>query len=112
MTVRVRSVAFLVPMVVVVLLVLTYPTVRGDEPPVTREAVCRWADQAPTIDGKLDEPAWKTAAVIDRFPSFWKEAHPGPAHATKARLLWDRDALYYAAEMTDADDPRLRHPAQ
>jgi Carbohydrate family 9 binding domain-like len=76
---------------------------RGDDPPVTREAECRWAERAPTIDGKLDEPAWKAAAVIDRFPSFWKKSDPGPAHATKARLLWDRDALYFAAEMTDPD---------
>jgi hypothetical protein len=79
------------------------PSSLGAEPPVTREAECRWADKAPTIDGKLDDVAWKGAAVIDRFPAFWKEAQPGPAHATKARLLWDREALYFAAEMTDAD---------
>ncbi len=72
-------------------------------PPVTREAECRWTDQAPTIDGRLDDPAWKTAAVIDRFPSFWSKTDPGAAHATKTRILWDRDALYYAAEMTDSD---------
>jgi hypothetical protein len=73
------------------------------DPPVTREAECRWAEKAPTIDGKLDDPAWKSAAVIDRFPSFWKKTEPGAAHATRARLVWDREALYFAAEMTDAD---------
>jgi hypothetical protein len=76
---------------------------RGDEPPVTREAVCRWAATAPKIDGALDDPVWKTAAVIDRFPAFWLGTTPGPAHATRARLLWDRDALYFAAELTDAE---------
>ncbi len=75
----------------------------GAEPPVTREVDCRWAERPPTIDGKLDEPVWKAATLIDRFPAFWKEAQPGPSHATKARLLWDREALYYSAEMTDAD---------
>jgi hypothetical protein len=90
-------------LVVLSVLVLAGGTARGDDPPATREAECRWADRAPTIDGKLDDPAWKAAAVIDRFPSFWKKSDPGPAHATKARLLWDRDALYYAAEMTDPD---------
>ena len=76
---------------------------RAADPPVTREATCRWAEQAPTVDGKLDDPAWKGAAVIEHFPSFWKGADPGPAHAMTARLVWDRDALYFAATMTDAD---------
>jgi hypothetical protein len=75
----------------------------ADEPPVTREADCRWAEVAPTIDGKLDDPAWKSAQVIDRFPAFWKQTATAPAHATKARLLWDREALYFSSEMTDSD---------
>src|SRR5436305_2076383 len=98
---RLRSAA---PFVVVVsMLVLSLVDARGDDAPATLEAECRWAERAPTIDGKFDDPAWKTAAVIDRFPSFWKKSEPGPAHATRARLLWDRDALYYAAEMTDPE---------
>ena len=76
---------------------------RGEDPPATREAECRWAEKAPKIDGKLDDPAWKAAAVIDRFPSFWKKAVPGPAHATRAKLVWDKDALYFAGELTDAE---------
>ena len=78
-------------------------TTRGDDPPATREAECRWAEAAPKIDGSLDDPAWKTASMIDRFSAFWKPSDPGPAHATRARLVWDRDALYFAAEMTDPE---------
>ena len=103
MTIRDRSASVWLPLVVLNALLASLPMARGDEPPVTREAECRWAERAPTIDGKIDEPVWKTAAVIDRFPAFWKENQPGPSRATTARLLWDRDALYYAAEMTDAD---------
>ena len=95
-----RSVAF---WLLASALILTSPKSHAEEPPVTREAVCRWTDQPPTIDGQLDDPAWQRAAVIDHFPSFWKGTDPGPAHATKARLLWDNEALYYAAELTDAD---------
>ncbi len=76
---------------------------RGAEPPITREADCRWAGRAPAIDGKLDDPAWATASVIDRFSAFWDRTDPGAAHATRARLLWDDEALYFAAEMTDAE---------
>jgi len=89
--------------VLVSLLELAEPVARGVDPPATREADCRWTEHAPKIDGKLDDPAWKTASVIDRFPSFWNQTESGPAHATKARLLWDHDALFFAAEMTDAD---------
>ena len=83
---------------------LLSPESRGDDdPPVTRSAVCRWTERAPAIDGKLDDPAWATAAVVDHFPAFWKRTDPGPAHATRARILWDHEALYFAAELTDAD---------
>ncbi len=101
MTNQVRSAATFV--VAAGVLGMAASTAREADPPVTREADCRWAEQAPKIDGKLDDPAWKAASVIDRFPCFWDKTEPGPAHATKARLVWDRDALYFAAEMTDSD---------
>jgi len=65
---------------------------------------CRWADAAPVIDGIADEPLWKTAAVIDRFTLPWLRDQERPARtATRARLLWDHDYLYFFAEMDDAD---------
>lgn len=73
---------------------------EGD-PPVTREAVCRWADKAPVIDGKLDDAVWKKATVIEHFPTFWAKKDNGKG--TRARLLWDDDAFYFSATMTDAE---------
>jgi hypothetical protein len=70
-------------------------------PEATREAVCRWADKAPVIDGKLDDPAWEHAQFIDCFPAFW-EGRPSDG-STKARLLWDDKGIYFAATMTDAE---------
>ncbi len=72
-----------------------------DDPPVTREAVCRWASVPPMIDGRLNDPVWKNATVIDKFPAYWKNADAGIP--TKARLLWDNDALYFSGEMSDAE---------
>ena len=86
------------------LLVVPFLAAWAPEPPkATTEAVCRRARAAPTIDGVLDDPAWKDAAVIERFPTYWKGTDPGSKHATRARLLWDDDALYFSAEMTDAE---------
>jgi hypothetical protein len=70
-------------------------------PLVTREATCRWVATPPVIDGKLDDGAWSQAAPIEHFAAFWnkKDVDTG----TRAYLVWDRDALYFAAKMTDAE---------
>lgn len=67
---------------------------------VTREAVCRWAEQPPVLDGKLDDPCWKQAAPIERFATFWTKT---PRSGTRAYLVWDDEALYYAGTMTDRE---------
>jgi glucose/arabinose dehydrogenase/mono/diheme cytochrome c family protein len=65
---------------------------------------CRWAASPPVIDGKLDDPAWKNAQVIEEFTAAWlPEGQRKPPTATKARLLWDREYLYFSAEMEDWD---------
>ena len=70
------------------------------EPPVARKAVCTWASQPPTLDGKLDDPCWKDARPITDFAAFWiGESRPGP----RALLAWDDEALYYAGEIPDAE---------
>jgi hypothetical protein len=78
------------------------PIAKADDEPatITTFAVCRWASQPPSIDGKLDDPCWKQAAAIDRFASHWIGT---PRTGTRAFLLWDDEALYYAATMTDTE---------
>jgi hypothetical protein len=67
---------------------------------ITRQAVCRWAARPPVLDGKLDDPCWRQAKVIDRFASFWTKT---PRAGTRAFLVWDDEAIYYAGTMTDAE---------
>lgn len=67
---------------------------------VTRQATCRRAARPPVLDGKLDDPCWQEATVIDHFASFWTRT---PRAGTFAYLVWDDDALYYAASMVDAE---------
>ena len=63
---------------------------------------CHWADVPIVIDGSDDDPAWKNASIIDRF-RIPTSATPIPRAATRARLLWDRQYLYFFAEMEDRD---------
>ena len=65
---------------------------------------CRFVEEPITIDGKLDEPGWKNAVVIDSFSLPWLREKNRPAmKATRARLLWNRGGLFVAADMDDAD---------
>ena len=65
---------------------------------------CRWTDQPITIDGRADEPAWKHAQTIDHFQIGWLTGDARkPRTSTRAKLLWDRDYLYFYAEMEDHD---------
>src|SRR5262245_17749409 len=64
------------------------------------EFECRWARGPITIDGNADEDAWKHAQVIDNFYLPWLGPKARAAKtATKAKLLWDREYLYFFADM-------------
>ena len=68
--------------------------------PVPRMQVKRAATRI-TVDGKLDDAAWKNANQIEfQFP--WN-FQTGAKQKTTARLLWDDENLYVAYECIDAD---------
>jgi hypothetical protein len=54
------------------------------------------------LDGKLDEPAWKSAAETGPFIDVrnGKAATGSPVQGS-ARLLWDKEALYVGFEVSD-----------
>lgn len=76
-------------------------------PVVAREPLkheCRRASGPITLDGKGDEESWKGAEVIDDFILNWQRDNPRKAKtATRARLLWDDEYLYFLADMDDVD---------
>jgi hypothetical protein len=75
---------------------------KPDEgPPVVRKAECRRATGPVRINGVLDDIAWEDAEEIKGFSAFWRKGKA--ATTTTARLLWDRDYLYFSAEMEDHD---------
>jgi cellulose/xylan binding protein with CBM9 domain len=74
---------------------------KPDEVAAVRSAECRRASGPIKLDGVLDEDAWKKAPPLRDFAVFWQNRKPKTA--TTARLLWDDDYLYFAAEMEDAD---------
>ena len=75
-------------------------SVAAGQGPLPRYDVRRAA--APlTIDGRLDEAAWAmTSAITLQF--LW-ESQTGPKQMTRARLLWDAQALYVGFDADDTD---------
>jgi len=53
------------------------------------------------IDGKLEEPAWKTAPSTGLFVNTMNGEPAQPN--TEAKLLWDNQNLYIAFENVDTD---------
>ncbi len=68
----------------------------------SEDFVCHWAHAPIIIDGSDDDPAWSHATTIDRF-RIPGSSNSIPKTATRARLLWDRQYLYFFAELEDHD---------
>lgn len=62
---------------------------------------CHRAKTPLQIDGKLDDPAWKTAAWTSDFVDIEGAAKPKPRFRTRAKMLWDDQYLYIAAELEE-----------
>lgn len=64
---------------------------------------CARAPSAIRIDGKLDDAAWAKAPWTDWFIDIRGDASPKPRFRTRAKMLWDDDFLYIAAELEEPD---------
>ena len=65
--------------------------------------VCYRAAGEINIDGTLDESSWKNAKETAAFVDISGEGFPDPKYRTTAKMLWDDEFLYVAAEMEEPD---------
>jgi len=80
------------------------PPLAAAAKPAPQPYVCRFTEEPIAIDGSLDDAAWENALEVGEFRMPWLGADDRPAvRATRAKLLWDREYLYVAADMDDAD---------
>src|SRR5438045_4585477 len=72
-------------------------------PSASRRGSPTIVQQAPTIDGRLDESAWRDASVYDGFVQ--RELREGApvSERTEVRIVTDGEALYVGAWLYDRD---------
>ncbi|MBK8979431.1 MAG: carbohydrate-binding family 9-like protein [Planctomycetes bacterium] len=63
--------------------------------------VCPRTPVPPVLDGRLDDAAWATAPWTADFVDIEGDVRPRPPLRTRAKLAWDDNALYVAAELTE-----------
>ncbi len=72
---------------------------KPEYPPKTYDA--KFAREAPKLDGKLDDAAWSAAPWTDDFTDIQGPKLPAPRYRTRAKMLWDDQYFYIAAEMSE-----------
>jgi ketosteroid isomerase-like protein len=68
---------------------------------VPRGYVCCRAEQPPKIDGRLDDAAWQLAPWTEDFVDIEGPRRPKPRLRTRAKMLWDSEYFYLAAELEE-----------
>jgi hypothetical protein len=58
--------------------------------------------QSPVLDGKLNDPVWKTAPVADNFTQYFPAIGAPATVRSEVRILYDDDAIYIGAFLYDA----------
>ncbi|HEY3287675.1 MAG TPA: DUF5916 domain-containing protein [Gemmatimonadaceae bacterium] len=79
------------------------PLVLSAQGPSVRTGTATAISKPPVIDGRLNDDAWRGAAVLSGFVQ--REPHEGTtvSERTEVRLLTDGEALYIGAWMYDRD---------
>jgi hypothetical protein len=62
---------------------------------------CLRASSPIRIDGRLDDPAWRNAPWTAAFVDIEGDTKPRPRFQTRAKMLWDDQFFYIAAELEE-----------
>lgn len=65
--------------------------------------VCYRASSPLKIDGHLEETDWKRARWTEDFLDIEGESRPKPRFRTRAKMLWDDNYFYVAADLEEKD---------
>jgi hypothetical protein len=69
--------------------------------------IVRTTAAPPVIDGKLDEEAWKAAALVDNLHQTSPIEYAVPEERTEVYLMYDDEALYIGARLYDPEPDKI-----
>lgn len=101
-----RAVA-LVPLALLVLPTRLAAQTGDGRTPVS--ATARRTATPPTVDGRLDDPAWQTAEALSGFRQREPREGEPATERTEVRILFDADALYLGVWLYDSDPSGIVH---
>ncbi len=87
------------------LLVVT-PLAAQSSAPTGNDVTAVFTDEAPRIDGHLDELLWTRIEPVSTFTQVWPDTGSPSTEDTEVRIAYDRDNLYFAFRNLD-DNPEL-----
>ncbi len=105
-----RRLPLLLPVLLFVTSTTSHAQSRDGEPPSKRATIVRVADGAIRVDGRLDDPAWEQAPVVNDFTQ--KEPVEGAAATERmeVKFVYDDGALYVGARMYSGTPSAIQAP--
>ena len=77
-------------------------------PPSANEVTAVFAEEAPYIDGNLDDKVWQDIPAITTFTQVWPDDGAAATEDSEVKIAYDRDHLYFAFKFYDRDPELIR----
>ncbi len=84
--------------------VLAWDAAAEESRPIVRAVRC---EQAPKIDGRLDDEVWQTSGVIEGLQQKLPVAYGEASSQTQIRILYDSKFLYIGVRALDAEADKI-----
>ncbi|HMB91195.1 MAG TPA: DUF5916 domain-containing protein [Rhodothermales bacterium] len=76
--------------------------------PAPHEITAVFVEEAPHIDGHLDDAVWQSIEPVTDFIQVWPEDGSPATEPSEVRIAYDRDNLYFAFQFYDRDPQLIR----
>lgn len=63
--------------------------------------IVAYANEPPVVDGNINDTIWEKAVWTEYFQDIEGSLKPSPYFKTRAKMLWDENYLYIAAELEE-----------
>ena len=89
-------------------LVLTFGASAAEDESAPRKSIAAVrAERPPILDGRLDDPVWEHAAVVEDLHVVVSDAYAQPSERSRIYVMYDDDALYLAARFWDSEPDKV-----